>query len=154
MTAVVAKYCIDTSALIDAWRDYPPANFQGLWQRIDEAAESGLIVAPEEVLHELKKRDDDVYKWAKGHLEMFAPLDEDLQAAATVVINDFKGRLKISSLDADPFVVALSRKGKHQTVTNEKSTGPNGGKIPDICKHYGLTHRRFVDVIVQEGWTF
>jgi hypothetical protein len=66
------KYCIDTSTLLDGWvRWYPPNTFHTLWSNIEEFIEQEVIVAPEEVLTELTKKDDDVHKWAKRNKVMF-----------------------------------------------------------------------------------
>lgn len=52
-----AKYSIDSSSLIHAWRRaYPPEHFKTFWQRLEELVNSGVIVASIEVLNELKKR--------------------------------------------------------------------------------------------------
>jgi len=55
-------YCIDTSALIHAWRrSYPIPNFQPIWDRIDDLIEVGRLLSSKEVLLELQKKDDDIY---------------------------------------------------------------------------------------------
>jgi hypothetical protein len=40
------SYCIDTSALIEAWvRYHPPDVFPTLWNQIDDLVDSGRLVA-------------------------------------------------------------------------------------------------------------
>ncbi|MCK5602211.1 DUF4411 family protein, partial [Candidatus Pacearchaeota archaeon] len=74
------KYCIDTSAILDGWvRYYPPDVVPGLWEKLENLISNGQLIATEEVLYELEKKKDDVYKWAKKHEKMFVPIDEKIQ---------------------------------------------------------------------------
>lgn len=60
------KYSVDTSALLDGWRRYyPPDVFPPVWKKLDELIEDKILIASEEVLFELKRKDDDVYSWAR-----------------------------------------------------------------------------------------
>src|SRR3972149_394297 len=53
------SYSIDTSALLDAWvRWYPPDLFPKLWQNIEALVIEQRLLATEEVLIELEKKDD------------------------------------------------------------------------------------------------
>ena len=72
------KYSIDTSAILDdAWvRGFPPDVVPGFWARFEELIDNGQLIATEEVLYELEKKEDNVYKWAKNHKNMFASTDE------------------------------------------------------------------------------
>ena len=59
-------YSIDTSAILDAWiRWYPPDLFPRLWENIELLIKEKRLIASEEVLVELEKKDDAVFKWAK-----------------------------------------------------------------------------------------
>jgi hypothetical protein len=58
-------YCIDTCALIDLWRrHYPPDVFPGLWEDIERLVNQGRLIAPREVLEELRGVDDEILEWA------------------------------------------------------------------------------------------
>ena len=71
---MVITYCIDTSALIEAWQiDYPVENFPGFWKRMDELIAAERLVAPEEVLRETKKRSDELYAWLNARKHMLGP---------------------------------------------------------------------------------
>ena len=49
-------YCIDTSALMDAWvRWYPLENFPSLWENLDILTNSGQLISSEEVYRKLEK---------------------------------------------------------------------------------------------------
>jgi hypothetical protein len=55
-------YCLDSSALIDAWvRKYPPDFLPSLWKGIEDFITNGTLVSPEEVLLELERGGDDLY---------------------------------------------------------------------------------------------
>src|ERR1022692_3687226 len=54
-------YCIDTSALVDGWiRYYPPDVFPPLWTKLEDMIHAKQLIAPDEVLTELSKKEDDL----------------------------------------------------------------------------------------------
>lgn len=71
------KYCIDTSSLLDGWvRHYPPDVFPSFWKNLEGMIEVGELIAPDEVLRELaKKEGDTLHQWAKQQGGLFYPLD-------------------------------------------------------------------------------
>ena len=153
----MVTYCIDTSALIEAWQiDYPVENFPGFWKRMDELIAAERLVAPEEVLRETKKRSDELYAWLNARKHMFRDLEEAVQIEAARVLAKYPrlvGERKLRT-SADPFVIALARVGRFQIVTDEKPTGslhrPN---IPDVCTDLGMPPcMPIVGVIRAENW--
>lgn len=46
-------YCIDTSALIDGWRLYPPENF-GVWDNISDLIEKQRLICPFYVINDIE----------------------------------------------------------------------------------------------------
>ena len=61
------KYSLDTSTFLNAFiRVYPPDVFPKLWEKINTLIHDGHLKATEMVLEELKRKDDDAYKWGKG----------------------------------------------------------------------------------------
>lgn len=73
-------YSLDTSSILDAWvRRYPPDVVPSLWKNMDDAIRKGEIFAIEEVLRELQRKDDDVYKWVKEREEMIVSIDDEIQ---------------------------------------------------------------------------
>ena len=131
-------YCLDTSALIDLWRvHYPPDVFPGIWRDLEGSIRKGRIVAPMEVLRELRARDDELLAWAEGNDTMFITLDEAAIATMGRVIRDFPRLVDPdrTTPDADPFVIALALQNDHRVVTSEKATAnPDKPRIPDVCK--------------------
>ena len=102
-------YSIDTSALLDAWvRWYPPDLFPKLWENIETLISEQRIFATEEVLVELEKKDDDIFKWAKKQ-KMFYPLTTEIQTFVSQILTKYP-RLVDSRRErsqADPFVIEL-----------------------------------------------
>jgi predicted nucleic acid-binding protein len=100
------KYSIDTSAILDAWtRYYPPDVMPGLWKQLEELVDNGQLLATEEVLYELEKKEDNVYKWAKIHRNMFVPTSEKIQLAVIEILRDHKKthRYQKKSIGCRPF---------------------------------------------------
>lgn len=149
-------YCIDTSSLIAAWQErYPIENFPAFWTKIDALIVAGRLIAPVDVLHETKKRSDELHLWLKARRAMFRELDDAVQIEAAQVLAQFPrlvGERKLRT-SADPFVIALARVEGLQLVTDEKPTGsmsrPN---IPDVCNDLGMTAIGVLDLIRREKW--
>ena len=109
-------YCIDSSAIIDAWTEnYRPTSFPSFWERIEDLIESGLLISPEDVRQEIK-HPLELKDWAIKHDEMFIELDETFQNELKVVLSELTRTMKQRNLrflgkdlKADPFVVALAK---------------------------------------------
>ncbi len=105
-------YCIDTSSLIAAWQErYPIENFPAFWVKVEALIEDGRLIAPVAVLHEIKKRSDELHIWLKARRGMFRELDDAVQIEAAQILAQFP-RLSVSGRCAprpDPFVIALAR---------------------------------------------
>jgi hypothetical protein len=155
---MLLEYSIDTSSIIEAWhRRYPLDVFPALWDGLDRLISSGRLQASDEVLVELKKKDDDLYHWAKSRPAMFRALDEEIQFAVIDLLNDFpklvntqKGRSQ-----ADPFVIALARTQGCTVVTNEVALGSlERPRIPDVCNALRIPCINVLGLIRAEGWRF
>jgi hypothetical protein len=78
---------VDTSAILRfAIRSYPRANFPSLWERVEALISEGRFRATELVLDELKRKEDDTYRWFKARDQMFIPLDTDIQRLARDIL--------------------------------------------------------------------
>lgn len=152
-------YCIDTSALIHAWRrSYPIRNFQPIWDRIDALIEVGRLFSSIEVLNELEKRDDDLFEWAKEREAMFLDIEGDELQIRMAEILGRHPRLvdtRKNRSAADPFVIAVAslQDPAFVVVTEEGATNkaekPN---IPDVCVAEGLNCIRILELIIREDW--
>ena len=153
-------YCIDTSALIDGWvRWYPIDVFPSLWDKIGAMVDAGKLIAPNEVLEELKQKEGDTLtEWVSAHKQMFRIEDIDLQENAVDIINRFPRLVDPNSnvTEADPFVIALARLTNAVVITGEKATGQleSNPHIPDVCRHYNVKCINILEFIREQGWIF
>ena len=153
-----ARYCFDTSALMQPFVEvYPPNVFTRLWELMDDAIEAGVIVAPDAVLDEIEKKDDDLKAWAKDRSGMFLPLEQPIQAATTEVLTQFPKLIEAGKqrTEADPFVVALARVHKLAVITEEsRNATRKKTRIPEVCDHYSVTSMNFLGFMQAMGWSF
>lgn len=149
-------YCVDTSSLIAAWQErYPIENFPNFWDRMDALISAERLIAPVEVLIEMKKKSEELHAWLKARQWMFRELDDAVQIEAAKVLVQFPrlvGEKKLRT-SADPFVIALARVEGLALVTDEKPTGsmsrPN---IPDVCSALSMKTMGVLDLIKAEQW--
>lgn len=153
-------YSIDSSSLLHAWRRaYPPKRFSGLWAAIDKLIEDGRLVATIEVYHELKRKDDDVFEWAKARKEtMFVEIDDDVQSEVVRLMQSYPKLVDTGKgkSGGDPFVIAQALAGNPRLViiTEEKGGSEKSPKIPYVCEQEGLRHIDLLTLIEEEDWTF
>lgn len=152
------KYSIDTSALLEGWvRHYPMDVFPSLWDRLDGLIVAGELRASEEVLHELRRKEDDLSEWADARSELFVETDEAIQIEVTEIlaqheklVDDSRGHNA-----ADAFVIALARIESAKVVTEERPRHnlyrPN---IPDVCRGMGTPWINLLQLIREERWVF
>src|SRR6267142_7267301 len=134
--------CIDTCSFI-ALRHYPRDLFEPLWSFMEELMDKGRLIAPHEVLRELSKQDDEIFKWAKAQKAAFIDLDGDQGAVLNEVLSAFPALAAAmkTSPHADPIVVSLAllhtrrdAKNPCTVVTEEKLRGEGSHKVPNVCK--------------------
>jgi hypothetical protein len=153
-------YCLDSSALIDAWvRKYPPDILPSLWRSIEGLITGGTLLSPEEVLLELERGSDELYKWAKNHPTLFRPPTLMIQARVGHIVNRFPAFMQPRSPDgiwADPYVIALAQEVGAAVVTTEGLADRNAKylKIPNICKELGIRCLNTLQFIRECGWQF
>lgn len=155
--SLIPSYCIDTSALIDAWRvNYRPEVFPTLWtEDLANLISEGFLVAPQQVFEELKQGDDELFEWAKTHKEMFKDLDEEQVNLVRQIESKFRDLVDFnkSTADADPFIIALAKSRGLTVITSEKSN-PNKPRIPDVCKEYEVKCLTVIEFFMEKEWKF
>jgi len=152
----LGAYCIDTSALIDLWRQYPRDIFAGLWKHLERLVSEGNLVAPHEVLKELMQKEDELLGWALKNKRMFIDLDSEQQQLVRSLLKKFPSLVDPSKSipDADPFVVALGKKS-YTVVTHEKARGPGSSiRIPDVCARENIECISLHQMFREEHWEF
>lgn len=153
-------YSVDSSSLLHAWRRaYPPKRFSGLWAAIDKLIDDGRLVASIEVYHELKRKDDDVFEWAKARKEsLFREIDDDVQTEVVRLMQAYPKLVDTGKgkSGGDPFVIAQALAGDPRLViiTEEKGGSEKSPKIPYVCDQEGVRHIDLLTLIEEEDWSF
>ena len=151
-------YVFDTSALVGAWvRTYPPDVFPGLWDDMDALARRGGLLAPEEVLDELKAQDDDLLGWVKQRADdIVVPTSRAVMLEARAVLADHAELTKTGPGRgrADPFVIALAALRGHPVVTQEEGGSAKKPRIPYVCGVRNIGCVSMLALIRTEGWKF
>lgn len=157
------KYCIDTSGLTFGWRHHPRSNFPSLWNDIETTITRGLLIAPDEVLQELKRGGDDLYDWACTQYGLFIPPDPDIQSEVSAILaNPDHAKLLYTQtatnlVVADPFVIATARVHGCTVISGEAlmlTPSPRKNKIPNVCADLNIPHISFVEFVKQQGWSY
>ncbi len=151
-------YVFDTSSLVGAWvRSYPPDLFPGVWEHMSDLARAGQLIAPEDVLEELKDRDDELQAWVKARTDaIIVPTSRALLLEARAVLADHPGLTKTGTGrgKADPFVIALAAQRNCPVVTEEQGGSLTKPRIPFVCSARGVVSMSILDVIRTERWRF
>jgi hypothetical protein len=153
------KYSIDTSAILDGWvRYYPRDVFPGLWENLDALIEDSVLIATEEVLHELKKKDDSAYEYFKPREKMFIEVTDEIQPVVRQILTGHPKLIdeRKNRSGADPFVIALALvEGDCTVVTGERpSRSENRPHIPDICEAYSVRWISLLELIREQRWVY
>jgi len=153
------KYSVDTSALLDGWRRYyAPDVFPAVWKKFDELIEDNILFASEEVLSELKRKDDDVYRWALDRSGMFVPTaDEEIQRAVSDILLSHEKLIdeRKNRSGADPWVIAVAQVRECAVLTGEKPTRTaRRPKIPDVCVALGIRWVDMLQLFRDQRWVF
>lgn len=151
------RYSLDTSTILDFRRHYPIDVFPAFWERVDEAISSGQLIASSEVLEELKKGGDEVYKWFHDRPQMFVAPVEAVQKRVIDIMTTHPALVKPSmskSSQGDPFVIAVAMVEGATVVTSEKPGSPDSPKIPTVCTAKGVRCIGLMTMIRELGWVF
>jgi len=104
---------MDTSAFIRLDRDYSREVFPSLWDDfIITLVNESRLIATEEVKEELKRKDDDLFKWVKNHCSgMFIKTETKILTRVNEIMGRFPNLVDPNNPthnQADPFVIALA----------------------------------------------
>ena len=155
-----AKYCIDTSCLINFSRYYPTDIFHTLWTNLSALIKSHRLIAPREVKSEIEKGHDYLVSWAKQHSEIFINENESIIEMIRNIMSTFPKLIDPTDLSAkaDPWVIALAvvenKSGLNCIVVADERTKDNPPSIPFLCNHYGIECLKGFDFFRQEGLSF
>ena len=139
-------FCLDTSAFIEPWiRRYPIDVFPTYWQQLELWISEQRIISPQEVCEDIKKKEDDLYKWVKRQDGLFKMPEAEVQKALQNVLNIYQAvhrqrrhvdpnAIPKEMQGSDPWVIAQAKASSAVVVSGE-SRGANEPclKIPNIC---------------------
>jgi hypothetical protein len=154
-TDLFPGYVIDTSALIDL-KPYPRDIFKTLWENLETLIREGNMIAPTEVLEELRRQRDDLLEWVKKS-RFVVDLEPEQLAFVAEIERDFPDLVDKDKTtpEADPFVIALARAKGWKVVSQEKAAKPRARpKIPDVCPRYGVEYLSLFDFFREKKWEF
>lgn len=138
---------------------YPIDVFPSVRQKLGDIAREKIVVSPREVLRELEKRDDELYKWVKENIS-FHNLDYEQQEIVRNIMARFPNLVDINkpTPEADPFVIALAKSYNLIVIAQEnrvKISGPESKpKIPNVCDELNVEWIRLLDLFREQGWVF
>lgn len=146
-------YVIDTNVFISLGLYYPK-RFPTIWKRVDNLADSGVLVSVREVRRESENNcsSEHVLNWVEKNRHIFhIPTNEECQIVSEIFLkNQYLGFVKRNNIlkgmpVADPFIIAAA-KAKSFCVVTQESNKSKGARIPTACVDFG------VDCIDLEGF--
>jgi len=158
-------YIIDTSSLVKLNRNNPIDVFPSIWEKLDFLSDKDRLIAPKEVLKEIKRNDDMLSKWAKKQKKMFKDPTPRQIALVQEILKEYPALIDVESkYAADPWIIALALEmaSTHQktliaikriVVTEEKLRGDRV-KIPYVCNKKSIEAIDIVELFRAEGWKF
>jgi hypothetical protein len=154
-------YVFDNSPLSALFRNFYPKQFPSLWKKFDAMIDAQSIASTREVLREIEDGSlTELRDWAAKHNDVFpTPTNDEGQFVAKIfAVPHFQANIEKQKFyrggrNADPFVIAKAAVDGATVVTMEKLR-PNAAKIPNICKHFGISCMTLEDFMAAEGWQF
>jgi hypothetical protein len=122
---------------------------------MDQAATQGQICVIDEVVTELKRKDDGIHEWIESRESMIVSIDEDIQRNLIAIMKNYPRLVdtRKNRSGCDPWVIALAQARNHAVVTAEKATGSLiKPKIPDVCGALVVPCRDVVEFFRRQGW--
>jgi uncharacterized protein DUF4411 len=122
---------------------------------MDQAAKAGEILVIEEVVTELKRKDDGIYKWIEDREFMIVSIETDIQSCLVEIMAKYPRLVdtKKNRSGCDPWVIALARVRGLSVVSAERASGSLiKPKIPDVCKDLSVPYVEVVDFFRKQGW--
>lgn len=148
------SYCIDTNIFIDAGeRYYPPDIVPGFWENLDGLIGAGRLKAPEMLIEELERKDDDWRQWVYARKEtLIVPMDLPQVEAVKRVMAIYQAQSSnVSRVTGDPFFIALAL-AQGLTVVTSESERKGKVKIPKICAALGVPSISLLELMRRENW--
>ena len=165
MPAVVAKgYCLDASALIEAWGSvYPPAVFPTLWQQLKRHKDKLTIIKP--ILDEIKPGHGGLREWLdsngfsateKATSQKAKEVADCLRALKNKYETPLQGTKTKGAGATDMELIAYSKINHKTVVTQESRQKENPSKkrnykIPLVCDKEEVVCITFIEMLEELG---
>jgi hypothetical protein len=148
---------------------YLRKHFVTFWNNFDKLISNDQIKSPEEVFIEIKRKDDNLYRWMeKNKARIYAKATSYSSKKVSEMVIRFRSMCKPNALKtkADPYVIACAldiRDGDQvkmypvsPVVVTEESPGEknNEQKIPDACNFYKMEWISVPIIIQENNWFF
>lgn len=158
-------YIIDTSSLVRLNRNNPIDVFPSIWEKLKYLSDNNRLIAPKEVLNEIKQNDDMLTKWVKAQKRMFKDRTPKQISIVQEILKDYPSLIDTERrYDADPWVIALAIEltSNPQTtlvtikriVVTEEKLRANQIRIPYVCNQKSIENIDIVELFRTEGWKF
>ncbi len=154
-------YIIDTSSIIDLFRNYPIDRFPRLWKNLDKLIEENRLISHKKVLEELSKKEDNAYKWIKEREKMLKDVTQKQAEIVKNILRDFPELIDYNKEEeADPWLIALALEEREQRrlatrlviiVTEERLKG-NKINIPFVCQKLEIESIDILGLMRKEDW--
>jgi len=159
-------YCIDANSLIQFAKRFPALDLLGVWDRLEELARGGRLIAPDVVKVEAVRLSRTILEpWTNRVPEMFISVDDaELLEIATSITRRWRHLVESGdpNEDADPWVIALAIKRTREAgffgapcvvVTEERpQKPPTVSRIPEICDILDIRWMDHFGLMREEGW--
>jgi Domain of unknown function (DUF4411) len=122
---------------------------------MDGAACNGTLLASDEVLREIERKEDGAHVWIKARPQMVVPLDSDIERHVRDIMQRYPRLVdtKKGRSGGDPFVIAVARVKDLTVITAENPTGKlDAPRIPDVCGALGIPCIRVLDFFREQKW--
>ena len=159
------NYIIDSSSLMGLMRSTPIDVYPTVWGMLESLIIERRLMAPVQVLHEIRYGSDALVSWAQSHEEMFRPVDKAIMLTVQQILGEYPSLAKRRDKnDADAFIIGLAvsvmrpaqqrlTPSKAVVVTEEKLKD-NKVRIPLVCQKYDLGCVSYLGMFRAEGWQF
>ena len=151
-------YSVDTSTIIRLHRELPRDIFPTVWDYLEGLIASGRAVLPRECHEELKRKDDQLKKWASDLDGFVVQPDVDEIAVVTAITAAHPGWVQEQQNAGDPWAVANASVHHRTILTEETTKGPGtidkNLKIPNVAAEFGVVCVNFNQLARSEGWAF
>ena len=163
MSAKLEKYCLDTNCFIEPWNSfYSYKSHKSYWEDfVLPEIMAGRLIVLDEVYRELSQKEDDLFKWLKGHKikdsGVLIKTDKDLLLQVQDLLEKYPRLVdsRRGRSDADPFLIEYAKGNTIPLVTLEKPSGNiDKPRIPDVCKAESVEYISFYEYIDRVGISF